>query len=425
MAITLHPDGGFILTKLVAGGQLETRLKWRQHVDGMAVEIIGGGNGTSLVAMLVDLLGGGLQVEFDQSLLGAGQDCGQPTSQREETLRKRVRDLSGDILSIAGKLDIEVPELLNPGDPDAFSIVQNVLLQIGEQVTGAQVAELLPLDEKGPTSPFDKEPQPTSSDPLLSETKPATIAGVPVAEAQPEQPKRKRRTREQIAADEAAAAAAKQVAQQLSPEEAYVKAVGQAALAKAGMLPAQPTTPDPVATAAFQADMAVLSGKIDELPKVSLVEVKPPAAAAQQPEQRVEPAGDALDEMVDLLSNPPMPVDIHPLDSKRSASDTQFLDSAHIRLYYGYPLVEEYAKDPKFKPGNPPAPGVNLRTDEGVVAAVQWLAKIHERAGLRGVAIPQLDLFFGLGELPEVIEASVVKVRARREAQAAALQGRR
>jgi hypothetical protein len=187
-----------------------------------------------------------------------------------------------------------------------------------------------------------------------------------------------------------------------------------------------------VATAAFQADMAVLSGKIDELPKVSLVEVKPPAAAAQQPEQRVEPTGDALDEMVDLLASlgqykgaPPMPVDIHPLDSKRNPSDAQFLDSAHIRLYYGYPLVEEYAKDPKFKPGNPPAPGVNLRTDEGVVAAVQWMAKIHERAGLRGVAIPQLDLFFGLGELPEVIEASVVKVRARREAQAAALQGRR
>lgn len=405
MAITLHPDGGFILTKLVAGGQLETRLKWRQHTDGTAVEIIGGGNSTSLVAMLTDFLGGGLQVEFDQSLLSESPH--QVPDSRTEAARKQLRDLSGDILSIAGKLDIEVPELLNPGDPDAFPIVQNVLLQIGEQVTGAQSAELRPLDDKGPPSPFKDEPQPTSSDPLLSEPKPATIAGVPVAEAQPEQPKRKRRTRAQIAADEAAAAAGKQAAQQPA------------------VVPAQPTTPDPVATAAFQADMAALSGKIDELPKVSLVEVKPPAAAAQQPEQRVEPTGDPLDEMVDLLSNPPMPVDLHPLDSKRNPSDTQLLDTAHIRLYYGYPLVEEYAKDPKFKPGNPPAPGVNLRTDEGVVAAVQWMAKIHERAGQRGVAIPQLDLFFGLGELPEVIEASVLKVRARREAQAAALQGRR
>lgn len=425
MAIKIHPEGGLILTRQVAGYELETRLLWHKNPDGITVQVMGcNRDATALVALMADFLGGGLQVEFDQLLLGAGPDCGQPASQREETLRKRVRDLSGDILSIAGKLGIEVPELLNPGDPDAFSIVQNVLHQIGEQVTGAQAAELRPLDEKGPTSPFDKEPQPTSSDPLLSEPKPATIAGVPVAQAQPEQPKRKRRTREQIAADEAAAAAVKQAAQQLSPEEAYVKAVGQAALAKAGMLSAQPTTPDPVATAAFQADMAALSGKIDELPKVSIVQVKPPAAAAPV-EQRVEPTGDPLDEMVDLLSNPPMPVDLHPLDSKRNASDTQLLDTAHIRLYYGYPLVEEYAKDPKFKPGNPPAPGVNLRTDEGVVAAVQWLAKIHERAGQRGVAIPQLDLFFGLGELPEVIEASVLKVRARREAQAAALQGRR
>lgn len=413
MAIKIHPEGGLILSRQAAGGELETRLLWHKNPDGITVQVMGcNRDAAALVALMADFLGGGLQVEFDQSLLGTGQDCGHPASQREETLRKRVRDLSGDILSIAGKLDIEVPELLNPGDPDAFSIVQNILLQIGEQVTGAQSAELRPLDDKGPTSPFDKEPQPTSSDPLLADSSRDvthsvnTIAGVPVAEAQPEQPRRKRRTREQIAADEAAAAAAKQAAQQPAA------------------VPAQPTTPDPVATAAFQADMAVLSGKIDELPKASIVQVKPPASAAPV-EQRVEPTGDPLDEMVDLLSNPPMPVDLHPLDSKRNPSDTQLLDTAHIRLYYGYPLCEEYAKDPKFKPGNPPAPGVNLRTDEGVVAAVQWLAKIHERAGQRGVAIPQLDLFFGLGELPEVIEASVLKVRARREAQAAALQGRR
>ena len=418
MAIKIHPEGGLILSRQAAGGELETRLLWYKNPDGITVQVMGcNRDAAALVALMADFLGGGLQVEFDQSLLGTGQDCGHPASQREETLRKRVRDLSGDILSIAGKLDIEVPELLNPGDPDAFSIVQNVLLQIGEQVTGAQNAELRPLDDKGPTSPFKDEPPAGSILPhgafTAEQSKAPTIAGVPVAEAQPEQPRRKRRTREQIAADEAAAAAAKQAAQQPAA------------------VPAQPTTPDPVATAAFQADMAALSGKIDELPKASLVQVKPPAAAAPV-EQRVEPTGDPLDEMVDLLASlgqhkgaPAMPVDVHPLDSKRNASDTQFLDSAHIRLYYGYPLVEEYAKDPKFKPGNPPAPGVNLRTDEGVVAAVQWLAKIHERAGQRGVAIPQLDLFFGLGELPEVIEASVLKVRARREAQAAALQGRR
>lgn len=403
MAITLHPDGGFICTKLVAGVLFETRLKWRQHTDGTAIEIISGDHTTALVALLTDFLGGGLKVEFNQRLLSADPGCPSSAGESME-LAARLADLSGDVVAIANRLGIEIPV-----ETQSYEAIKDALLQIGEQVAGAQSAELRPIGD-GPEPPAHfKEPAPTSSDPLLDKPATDTIAGVPVAAAPAEQPKapRKRRTRAEIEADNAAEAAK-----------------------KPATVPAQPTVPDPKATEAFKQEMAALSGKVDELPKASLVEIKPPAAAPapeQKPEPHVEPVGDALDEAVELLSSPPMPADLHPLDSKRSQSDPQYLDTAQIRLYFGYPLVEEYAKNRDFRPKNPPAPGVNLNTDEGVVAAVQWMQAIHERAGQRGVAIPQLDLFFGLGSYEEVLEGAVLKCRARREARAAQLaaaQGR-
>ena len=408
MAITLHPDGGFFCSRLVGGVQLETRVLWGNSPEGAVVKITradGNGNGMALVALLADFLGGGLQVEFNQGLLSSDPGCAPMPDRDSVRLAAQLVDLSGDIAAIAGRLGIEVPE-----DDFSHEVIKDALLQIGEQVAGAQSAELRPIGD-GPEPPAHfKEPEPTSSDPLLDKPATATIAGVRVAEAPAEQPKatRKRRTRAEIEADNAAAEAAK----------------------KPATVPAQPTTPDPKATEAFKQEMATLSGKVDELPKASLVEVKPPADAPAQgprPEPHVEPVGDALDEAVELLSSPPMPADLHPLDSKRSQSDPQYLDTAQIRLYFGYPLVEEYAKNREFKPKNPPAPGVNLNTDEGVVAAVQWMRAIHERAGQRGVAIPQLDLFFGLGDYEEVLEGAVLKCRARREARAAQLaaaQGR-
>lgn len=392
MAIKLHPDGGFICTRNVAGGQLETRLTWRNHHNGIAVEVTGGGNSTSLVTMLADILGGGLHVEFDQSLLGAEPGCATPRD-ATEVFRHRLGDLSAEILNIGDKLGLDIPTDANTSDK-AFEIVRHALLQIGEQVTGANAAELRPLD---------KTPEPPAhfKDTVAEPPKTPTIAGVSVGEASGDPPRRKRRTKAEMEAD-AAKAEAEREAVRNQPKT-----------------PSQPTKPDPAATEAFKAEMEGAARKIDALPKASVVEVKP--AAAQQPEPHVEPTGDALDEAVTLLSTPPMPVDLHPLDSKRNQSDQQYLDTAQIRLYFGYPLVEEYAKDPKFRPGNPPAPQVNLMTDEGVVAAVQWMAAIHERAGKRGIAIPQLDLFFGLGTIEEVIEGAVVKCRARREARAAQL----
>jgi hypothetical protein len=152
-----------------------------------------------------------------------------------------------------------------------------------------------------------------------------------------------------------------------------------------------------------------------KLPPVATVPVKPPV------EEPVTAAvHDELDEMVELLSNPPLPVDLHPLDLKRNPSDKKFLDTALVRLHFGYPLVEEYNADPNFMPAAPPNSPVNVGTDEGVVALTQWMEKIAERAARNGKPIGQLDMMFGLGTIEEVVKDAVEKVRKRREAAAAA-----
>lgn len=395
MSVKINPNGGVDAVCEIAGQPVRTNITW--YVDGLGAHIkvsaANPGRAPQLIGLLVNLLGDGLQVEFDQSLLVAAPGCAQPSSGASES----ALSLSRQILVLAGKLGIDLPD----ADDSILTAAEKALGQIAEQVTQAQESELDTAEKlppgAGPGETIDVNGPPQAQ---------ASIGGVPVGEAPAGQPKRARRTKAQIEADNAAAEAAKKAA-----------AVPAAPAAPAPVVPAQPTPPNPAATAAFQEDLKAIE---TALPPPTTVPLKPIETPVVVPETRVEAVKDELDEMVDLLSNPPMPVELHPLDFKRSASDRQFLDTASVRLHFGYPLADEYKADPNFNPASPPNSRVNMVTDEGVIALVQWMHAIAERAGRNGKPIGQLDMIFQLGTLEEVIGDAVEKVRKRREAAAAA-----
>jgi hypothetical protein len=389
MSVKICPEGGFSLSTTLGDEVVETRLRWCKSAFGGEIEIrvTDERQLNKVLTLLTNTLGGGLQIEFDQSLLVAEPGCAAQPSKSESLL-----GLSRQILVLAGKLGIDLPD----ADDSVVTAAEKALGQIAEQITQAQVSELDAAEKlppgAGPGETIDVNGPPQAS-----------IGGVAVGEAQAGA-KRTRRTKAQIEADNAAEAAKK------------AAAVPAAPVAPAPVVPAQPTPPNPAATAAFQEDLKAIE---TALPPPTTVPLKPVEKSEVMVETRVERKDD-LDEMVDLLSNPPMPVELHPLDLKRSPSDKQFLDTALVRLHFQYPLVEEYKADPNFTPANPQNSPVSVSTDEGVIALTHWLYKIAERAGQNGKPIGQLDMIFQLGTLEEVIGDAVEKVRKRREAAAAA-----
>lgn len=399
MSVKICPEGGFRLSLEIGGEPVETQLIWREGTTyGEAtVRTTDPKHLTKVIALLTNTLGGGLNIEFDQSLLAEDPGCAGLSKFRNgveaDLLRMTLGKLNTRILAIAVELGIDLPD----GDSSPVT-VERALKQIAEQITQAQASELDTAEKlppgAGPGETIDVNGPPQAS-----------IGGVAVGEAQAGA-KRTRRTKAQIEADNAAAEAAKKAA-----------AVPAAPAAPAPVVPAQPTPPNPAATAAFKEDLKAIE---TALPPPTTVPLKPIETPVVVPETRVEAVKDELDEMVDLLSNPPMPVELHPLDFKRSASDRQFLDTASVRLHFGYPLADEYKADPNFNPASPPNSRVNMVTDEGVIALVQWMHAIAERAGRNGKPIGQLDMIFQLGTLEEVIGDAVEKVRKRREAAAAA-----
>jgi len=387
MSVKINPNGGVDAVCEIAGQPVRTNITW--YVDGLGAHIkvsaANPGRAPQLIGLLVNLLGDGLQVEFDQSLLAEDPGCAGLSKFRNgveaDLLRMTLGKLNTRILAIAVELGIDLPD----GDSSPVT-VERALKQIAEQITQAQASELDTAEKlppgAGPGETIDVNGPPQAS-----------IGGVAVGEAVAGA-KRTRRTKAQIEADNAAEAAKK------------------SAVPAVPVAPAQPTPPNPEATAAFKVDMGAIEAK---LPPPATVPVKPPV------EEPVTVAvKDELDEMVELLSNPPLPVDLHPLDLKRNPSDKKFLDTALVRLHFGYPLVEEYKADPNFMPAAPPNSPVNVGTDEGVVALTQWMEKIAERAARNGKPIGQLDMMFGLGTIEEVVKDAVEKVRKRREAAAAA-----
>ena len=391
MSVKICPEGGFSLSTTSGEEAVDTRLRWCKSAFGGEIEIRVNDERqlNKVLTLLTNTLGGGLQIEFDQSLLTAEPGCAAQPSKSESLL-----GLSRQIIVLAGKLGIGLPD----ADDSLLTAAEKALGQIAEQITQAQASELDTAEKlppgAGPGETIDVNGPPQAS-----------IGGVAVGEAQAGA-KRTRRTKAQIEADNAAAEAAKKAV-----------AVPAAPAASAPVVPAQPTPPNPAATAAFQEDLKAIE---TALPPPTTVPLKPAETPVAVPETRVEAVKDELDEMVDLLSNPPMPVELHPLDFKRSASDRQFLDTASVRLHFGYPVTDEYKADPNFNPANPPTSRVNMGTDEGVAALTHWMAKIAERAAQNGKPIGQLDMIFQLGTLEEVIGDAVEKVRKRREAAAAA-----
>ena len=117
-------------------------------------------------------------------------------------------------------------------------------------------------------------------------------------------------------------------------------------------------------------------------------------------EYRVEPEPDPIDKLVDLLAQPPMPPDLCPVVWLRGAGDHRYADTALTRLVFQRCLEPEYAQAgaQPHQPIMPPRDHmiVDVETQTGVVALVNMLFAIDERATARSMEIPQLAVWLSM-----------------------------
>ena len=176
-----------------------------------------------------------------------------------------------------------------------------------------------------------------------------------------------------------------------------------------------PALPNPTATQEFRAEIAGIEQR-------QLAERDPSTPDFRKPEPVVEPTPDPKSEFLEwavrLLTQPPMPRDLHPVDTKRHPSDKRLADTALVRLYFQRPVEQEFQKnaaDPNFWPADPAGdPVIDTATDQGVAACVQLLHETLEYARETKREIPQLETFFLLGSVQEVAQLAVQRVAARR-----------
>ena len=173
--------------------------------------------------------------------------------------------------------------------------------------------------------------------------------------------------------------------------------------------PEPPPAVEPVSP--FKAEMADIDARQNHT-----------VAVAGGPPITFHPDEQPLDQIgwfVELLSEPVMPSDVHPLDLKRSPQDKRMADSALVRCAFQRYMVAEQdanANNAEYAPQLPP-PGdriVDVSTDEGVAAFVHLLSAVKNRAAETGKEIPQLEAFFAIGDVGFCTQTAVVKVAARR-----------
>lgn len=136
--------------------------------------------------------------------------------------------------------------------------------------------------------------------------------------------------------------------------------------------------------------------------------ILPVALAARDPE---DAPNDDLAAVIQLLSNPPMPADLSPLDRKRDSGDLQFADSAYMRIFFGLSLTTWYAEHPDHDPSPPARPMVTLTSDEGVEEFVDLLNRVDLQTD---GSIPQISAFMSQGSVYEVKELAKAKIADRR-----------
>ena len=242
----------------------------------------------------------------------------------------------------------------------------------------------------------------------------ATIADIPVVERAPgaAAPRKPRASRGRAAVAEGLAQGGEQQPQDQKNIETLVPA------SAIPVPPAKTASPFGTGPSEFTSDMAAITAQQQAERSPAEPQFRPADEGT-----RVVPDLTPLDKLVHLLTTPPMPADLHPIDLKRRPGDTRMADTALVRLYYQRHLEPEYAANaanPNFYPDEP-AEGdmlVDTSTDGGVVALTQMILRIRDRATELGQEIPQVEAFALLGDESDIIRMAVERVRQRRDRHA-------
>ena len=328
----------------------------------------------AFLTWVLDKLGGGLVVEFNQTKLAAeGVTAGcAPTVQASAVAEHAAPAVK----------------------PEELMAQMNAL-----------VMDLVAKDLNGSEAPRNAD---RSSGTALEVTAIPTIADVPVVEraSGTAASKKPRNSRGKTAVVEGLARSGEQQPQDQKNVATLVPA------SEITAPPAKPTVPE----SGFAVEMAEVTAQLH-------AERSPAEPSFRDEAVRVVPDLTPLDKLVHLLTTPPMPADLHPFDLRRRPGDTRMADTALVRLYYLRCLDAEYAAsaaDPNFYPVEPQEADmlVDTSTDDGVVALAQMILRIRDRAAELGLEIPQVEAFAILADERDVIRMAVERVRQRRDRQA-------
>ena len=364
MTTRLCPKGGLITDvrdpKDPEGGTFPVRIGWNE--EGVVLGPLGPDGPKriiGLVTLVLEAVGSGLAVQFDQSLLRAEPGC-TPAAPKVAV----TKDEQGNRV-------ISVDASLPPAEQAALA----------NAAAGAQIA---------------------------------TVGGIPVTEKKEgEKPPKKTSTRKKP--QEQVAAGLKENSALDGPLTDSENRALETVRLGSEVPQKPPALPNPTATQEFRAEIAGIEQR-------QLAERDPSTPDFRKPEPVVEPTPDPKSEFLEwavrLLTQPPMPRDLHPVDTKRHPSDKRLADTALVRLYFQRPVEQEFQKnaaDPNFWPADPAGdPVIDTATDQGVAACVQLLHETLEYARETKREIPQLETFFLLGSVQEVAQLAVQRVAARR-----------
>lgn len=326
---------------------------------------------------------------------------------------------NGALIRVSADNSIEVfpnPEA-KAGDTDHFDavfrrIVRAICAPLGE----AQIAlpEFLQFDEKGgecctaaaytqSSETGDPPPSAAPSTPSASTSAP-NIGGVPVASATPP-PERKTRGRKP------------------KPEATETHQPPPATPADGG--PPSPFTQE-------MAKIDAAQRPADWLPKEVVIVAEAAKEGVVDPTKPVtfEPLDNdmnvgqappvaSVDWFLELFQDPPLPPDLSPLDSRRSLSSREFLDTCYTRALFQRPVALEQGKTSyeELLDTLPAEPVVDMSSDEGVRAFVEMLYAVQDRASKMGMEIPQIEAYLLLGTKEQVIAQAVDTFRRRRAQQ--------
>lgn len=382
MTTRLCPKGGLITDvrdpKDPEGGTFPVRIGWNE--EGVVLGPLGPDGPKriiGLVTLVLEAVGSGLAVQFDQSLLRAEPGC-VPAGEGPATA---VLQASADLRRVR-IINVPPNETLN-----------------------AQIDEIKAAVQADPGA-FDATKSVAVERP--------TVGGIPVTEKKPdEKPPKKTSTRKKP--QEQVAAGLKENSALDGPLTDSENRALETVRLGSEVPQKPPALPNPTATQEFRAEIAGIEQR-------QLAERDPSTPDFRKPEPVVEPTPDPKSEFLEwavrLLTQPPMPRDLHPVDTKRHPSDKRLADTALVRLYFQRPVEQEFQKnaaDPNFWPADPAGdPVIDTATDQGVAACVQLLHETLEYARETKREIPQLETFFLLGNVQEVTQLAVQRVAARR-----------